>query len=98
MINTARGKIVVESDLIDALRSGHLAGAGLDVFEQEPPSVDNPLFQFDNVVLSPHIGGSDTKSQVDMACEAAGCIIKLHRGEWPQGAVVNDKLRDGWTW
>lgn len=98
LINTARGGIVVERDLIDALRSGHLGGAGLDVFEQEPTAPDNPLFQFDNVVVMPHLAGSDTLSQEDMAIEAANCIIKLNRGEWPIGCVVNDQLREGWKW
>lgn len=98
LINTARGKLVVESDLLEALQSGHLRGAGLDVFEQEPPSPSNPLFQLENVVFSPHIAGSDHKSQLDMGIEAAECIIRLQRGEWPTGAVVNDVLRKDWQW
>lgn len=98
LLNTARGKLVVESDLLEALKSGHLRGAGLDVFEQEPPSPDNPLFALDNVVFSPHIAGSDHKSQLDMGIEAAECIIRLYQGEWPTGAVVNDELRSGWRW
>ena len=97
-INTARGKLYVEADLIDALNNGPLSGAGLDVFEQEPTNADNPLFQLDNVVCSPHVAGNDTKSQVDMGIEAADCIIRLRRGEWPDGAVVNGQLRDGWQW
>ena len=97
-LNTARGKLVVESDLVEALRSGHLRAAGLDVFEQEPPVADNPLFRLDNVVLSPHIGGEDTLSSEQMGIEAADCIIKLRTGEWPEGAVLNNELRDGWTW
>ncbi len=98
LVNTARGKIVVEADLVEALQKGPLAGAGLDVFEQEPTSADNPLFELDNVVVSPHLGGVDTQSVEDMATEAAGNIIKLHRGEWPSGAVVNDDLRNDWKW
>lgn len=97
-INTARGKLHVEADLIEALQNGPLWAAGLDVFEQEPTDAANPLFQLANVVCSPHVAGNDTKSQVDMGIEAADCIIRLHRGEWPAGAVVNDELRDGWTW
>jgi len=98
LINTSRGGLVVEADLIDALKSGHLAGAGLDVFEQEPAKAENPLFKHDNVVLSPHLAGTDYRSMEDMGIEAAGCIIKLHGGEWPDGAVVNDELKSGWTW
>jgi len=98
LVNTARGGIVVESELIAALASGRLRAAGLDCFEQEPPSPDNPLFQMDQVVCTPHIAGSDDKSQVDMGIEAADCIIKLHAGEWPAAAVVNGELREGWKW
>ncbi len=98
LINTARGDLVVEAHLIEALSHGHLRGAGLDVFEQEPPSPDNPLFQLDNVVVSPHIGGIDRLSLEDMGIESADCIIKLRDEQWPDGAVVNSQLRDGWKW
>jgi phosphoglycerate dehydrogenase-like enzyme len=98
LINTSRGKLVVESDLHEALQSGRLSGAGLDVYEQEPPSPDNPLFRLDNVVASPHLAGTDESSLVGMGVEAASCVVKLSRGEWPDGAVVNDELRDGWKW
>lgn len=98
LLNTARGGLVVEADLLQALTSGHLSGAGLDVFEVEPPSADNPLFQLENVVVSPHIAGTDEKSLEAMGVEAADCIIKLSRNEWPDGAVVNADLRDTWSW
>jgi phosphoglycerate dehydrogenase-like enzyme len=98
LINTARGPIVAEVDLIEALRSGRLHAAGLDVVEQEPPAADNPLLQLDNVVLSPHIGGEDTLSSEKMGIEAATCIIELKRGHWPQGAVLNNELQQDWTW
>jgi len=97
LINSARGGLVVEADLLAALKSGHLRGAGLDVFEQEPPSIDNPLFQLDSVVVSPHIAGADLQSLEDMAIEAAENVVTLFRGEWPHGAVVNDELRASWT-
>jgi len=56
IINTSQGKVIDEKALIDSLKSGKLSYAGLDVFEEEPPSKDNPLFKLDNTVLSPHIG------------------------------------------
>jgi phosphoglycerate dehydrogenase-like enzyme len=98
LINTSRGRLVVEADLLAALQQGHLAGAGLDVFENEPATADNPLFALKNVVVSPHLGGADRLSQDNMAIEAAQCIVKLHQGQWPVGAVVNDELQAGWKW
>ncbi len=98
LINTARGLVVVEADLLRALKSGRLRAAGLDVFEKEPPSIDNPLFALDNVVVSPHIAGADEFSMRDMGTEAAQCIAKLYQGQWPDGAVVNDELKSGWKW
>jgi phosphoglycerate dehydrogenase-like enzyme len=56
LINTSRGPIVVEADLIAALRSGGLAGAGVDVFDLEPPPADHPFRSMDNVTISPHLG------------------------------------------
>lgn len=57
LINTSRGPVVKESALVDALHAGRIAGAGLDVFEVEPHP-NNPYVEFDNVILTPHIGGS----------------------------------------
>jgi phosphoglycerate dehydrogenase-like enzyme len=56
LINTSRGPIVVEADLIAALRSGRIAGAGIDVFDVEPPAPDHPFRTMDNVVVTPHLG------------------------------------------
>ena len=81
-----------------ALASGHLRGAGLDVFEKEPPDVDNPLLQLENVVVSPHKAGTDLESAFAMVAEAAECIVMLSRNEWPEGTVVNGGLRDRWDW
>jgi phosphoglycerate dehydrogenase-like enzyme len=56
LVNISRGPIVEEPALVDALRSGHLAGAGLDVFDREPLPVDHPFRSLDNVVVTPHVG------------------------------------------
>jgi len=98
-LNTARGGLVVEADLIAALQSGHLGGAGLDVFEQEPTYPGNPLFKMDNVVVCPHLGGGDAQSIADMGAEAARSIVSLHGGQWPpEAAVLNGTLKEGWRW
>jgi phosphoglycerate dehydrogenase-like enzyme len=98
LINTARGGLVVEADLRDALCSGHLAGAGLDVLNREPPESDNPLLGLPNVLLSPHIAGTDTQSMREMAELAATTIVELYQNRWPEDCVVNSQLREGWTW
>jgi len=67
-INTSRGGIVDEKSLADALASGHLAGAALDVFSREPPPLDNPLLTFENVICTPHVAG-DTSTTMMQAIE-----------------------------
>ena len=98
LINTGRGALVVEADLHAALVDGHLGGAGLDVFEREPPAADNPLFALPNVVLSPHNAGIDTTAMDAMALMAAENLVALYRGEWPTEAVVNPEVAPGWAW
>ena len=98
IVNTARGGLIVEDDLVRALKSGAIGSAGLDVFEQEPTSEDNPLYELDNVILSPHIAGSDSLSRQAMGLEAANCIIDLNKCRWPDGSVVNAELKGKWSW
>jgi phosphoglycerate dehydrogenase-like enzyme len=95
LINTARGGLVNEADLLAALQAGKLAGAGLDVFEEEPPP-PSPLFRMDNVVVTPHAAGGDWLSRDEMAFMAAESIVLLNRGEWPAERVVNPQVRTKW--
>jgi D-3-phosphoglycerate dehydrogenase len=74
IINCARGGIVNEKDLCDALSSGKVGGAALDVFEIEPPA-GSPLFEFDNVICSPHLGASTVEAQTNVAVAVAEQII-----------------------
>ncbi|HKI37456.1 MAG TPA: phosphoglycerate dehydrogenase [Gemmataceae bacterium] len=75
VINCARGGIYNEEALAEALKSGHLAGAALDVFAQEPPPADHPLLQLPNVVVTPHLGASTVEAQTSVAREAAQLLI-----------------------
>ena len=97
LINTARGGLVREPDLVEALRTKTIAGAALDVFEEEPPG-PSPLFELDNVLLTPHAAGTDTQSRDDMALSAARAIVSLSRGEWPADKVVNPEVRSKFKW
>ncbi|MDH4183686.1 MAG: phosphoglycerate dehydrogenase [Nitrospinota bacterium] len=71
IINCARGGIIHEADLAEAIKSGHVAGAALDVFEQEPPAKDNPLVGLENVIFTPHLGASTTEAQENVAIAVA---------------------------
>lgn len=81
LINCARGGIVDEADLYDAMTSGKVAGAALDVFASEPPE-DSPLFELDNLVCTPHLGASTREAQINVAVAVADQMIRyLKEGE-----------------
>jgi len=81
LVNTSRGGIVDESALAGALASGHLCAAGIDVFEQEPVSVDNPLLQCANTVLTPHLGSATVLTRARMADIAAQNALAALKGQ-----------------
>lgn len=83
LINAGRGALVDEGALIDALRDGRLAGAGIDVFEQEPPPPDHPFFSMKNVIVSPHNSALTAQATVRMAMDAAIGIDQVLRGQTP---------------
>jgi D-3-phosphoglycerate dehydrogenase len=97
LINTARGALINEADLVEALRTKQIAGAAIDVFEEEPPG-DHPLFHLDNVVVTPHAAGVDLQSRDDMALSAAQAIVDLARGNWPAEKVVNPQVKEKFRW
>lgn len=80
LINTARGGIVDETALIEALRKGGIRGAGLDAFEEEPIGADNPLLAMDNVVLTCHCGGSTIDNMLPRMVHAYGNIERFEAG------------------
>ncbi len=91
-INTARGPIVREPDLVKALEQRWFSGAGIDVFEQEPTAKDNPLFALDNVILSPHALAWTEEIARDNTREACDNILAVFRGEAPHGIVNREVL------
>jgi phosphoglycerate dehydrogenase-like enzyme len=97
LINTARGGLVCEADLLEALRAKRIAGAGLDVYENEPPG-QIPLLQCDNLVCTPHNAGGDLQARNDMALAAARGVVVLSRGEWPAEQIVNPRVREKFRW
>ena len=98
IINTARGALIDESALYDALKSGKLRGAGLDVFEQEPLPLDSPLLELDNILLAGHVAGLDNESHRDTFKMVAEIIIELHGGGWPDWSIQNLKGVSNWKW
>lgn len=87
VVTAARGGIVVEDALVDALAAGDLAGAGVDVFETEPPADDHPLFAFENVVVTPHIAGTSREAIRAKATRAAANVRTVLEGGVPDSTL-----------
>jgi D-3-phosphoglycerate dehydrogenase / 2-oxoglutarate reductase len=99
LINTARGPLVDEAALIDALRSGHLRAAGLDVFEKEPLSTSSPLIEMENVLLAGHTAGLDRESHRDTYAMGAETIVAFSRGTRPSSECIQNRVdTTSWSW
>lgn len=83
LINCSRGEIVDQAALIRVLSSGHLGGAGLDVFDPEPGPADNPLYRMENVVVTPHMASATVESSFRSSTGVVDQILQLLRGEKP---------------
>lgn len=91
--NTARGELIDEQALYDALVNGGIAGAGLDVFEEEPPSENHFLLGLDNVICSPHVAGQTAEALVRTSLASAENVLRVLRGEVPD-ILVNQEVLD----
>ena len=89
IINCARGGILNEDDLYEALLNEKIAGAGLDVFDVEPTPSSNPLFKLKNVILSPHIAGVTVESTVRMATETVQNVLDVFDNKVNKSVIVN---------
>jgi glyoxylate reductase len=90
LVNTSRGPVVNEHDLVEALRSGHLAGAGLDVYDNEP-DIDPELIGMQNAVLTPHIASATWEAREKMTGQAVDAILDVSRGQKPEN-IVNEEV------
>jgi phosphoglycerate dehydrogenase-like enzyme len=93
LINTARGPVVDEAALIDALKRGVIAGAGLDVFEKEPINKDNPLLTMDNVVMTPHVSAATKEAYITKVMGGFSNYRKILNKEVPNDCLNPDVLK-----
>ncbi len=92
IVNTSRGGVIDEAALAHALHQGNLAGAALDVFEEEPPPIDHPLGRAPNALLTPHIAGLTHQSQENTALQVAQGVLDVLHGRPPEHAINPEAL------
>jgi len=92
LINASRGAVVDQAALIEFLQAGRIAGAALDVFEQEPPDSDSPLLQMENVIVTPHMGGAAREAVERNFRWGYENILRVARGETARNLVTIDEL------
>jgi phosphoglycerate dehydrogenase-like enzyme len=97
VINTARGQIIDQMALTEALRAGRIAGAALDVFEEEPPDPDDPIFSLPNVICAPHALAWTDELALGNGRSACGSVLAVAAGRVPDN-VVNKDVLDSPRW
>ena len=95
LINTARGPVVENQALTRALQEGWIAGAGLDVLEQEPPDPQDPILKLENVVLTPHYASYTEEAYLEVREKAADQIVQVLSGKIPSFLVNKNVLEEG---
>ena len=93
LVNAARGGIVNEADLVEALKNRSIAAAATDVYDQEPPPMDHPLFSLDNMLMTPHIGAASDGAMQNMAIYVARGVVDVLEGRTPQFVVNRELLK-----
>ena len=87
VVNTSRGSLINQGDLVEALKANRIFGAGIDVFEKEPPVKDNPLFALKNVIVSDHTAWYSVASLEKLKTKAAMEVARIFKGEKPESWV-----------
>ncbi|OFX13926.1 MAG: hypothetical protein A2Z18_08565 [Armatimonadetes bacterium RBG_16_58_9] len=95
LINCSRGPLVDEAALVEAIESGTIAGAALDVFEEEPPPLDSAVLSCEGIMVTPHCAAHTESALVNLRKNAIACVLQALAGEWPDN-VVNPEVREKW--